>query len=39
MNEIWDNYIEKENLHGFESNIEFLHLTDKDIYEKLLQKR
>ena len=38
MNEIWDNYIEKENLHGFESNIEFLHLTDKVIYEKLLQK-
>lgn len=38
MNEIWDNYIEKENLHGFESNIEFLHLTDKEIYEKLLQK-
>ena len=38
MNEIWDKYIEKENLHGFESCIEFLHLTDKDIYEKLLQK-
>ena len=38
MNEIWDNHIEKENLHGFESNIEFLHLTDKEIYEKLLQK-
>ncbi len=38
MNEIWDNYIEKENLYGFESNIEFLHLTDKEIYEKLLQK-
>ena len=38
MNEIWDNNIEKENLHGFESNIEFLHLTDKEIYEKLLQK-
>ncbi len=38
MNEIWDNYIEKQNLYGFESNIEFLHLTDKEIYEKLLQK-
>ena len=38
MNEIWDNYIKKENLYGFESSIEFLHLTDKDIYEKLLQK-
>ena len=37
MNEIWDNYIKKENLYGFESSIEFLHLTDKDIYEKLLQ--
>ena len=38
MNEIWDFHIEKENLHGFESNIEFLHLTDKEIYEKLLRK-
>lgn len=38
MNEIWNNYIKKENLYGFESSIEFLHLTDKDIYEKLLQK-
>ena len=38
MNEIWNNYIKKENLYGFESGIEFLHLTDKDIYEKLLQK-
>ena len=38
MNEIWDNCIKKENLYGFESSIEFLHLTDKDIYEKLIQK-
>ena len=38
MNEIWDNYIKKKNLYGFESSTEFLHLTDKDIYEKLLQK-
>ena len=38
MNEIWDNYIKKENLHGFESGIEFLHLTDKEIYEKILLK-
>ena len=38
MNDIWDNYIEKENLHGFESCIEFLHLTDKKIYDKLQQK-
>ena len=38
INEIWDSYIKKENLYGFESSIEFLHLTDKDIYEKLLQK-
>ena len=38
MNEIWDNYIKKENLYGFESSIEFLHLTDKDIYKKLIQK-
>ncbi len=38
MNEIWDNYIEKENLYGFESSIEFLHLTDNEIYKKILQK-
>ena len=38
MNEIWNNYIKKENLYGFESGIEFLHLADKDSYEKLLQK-
>ena len=38
MNEIWDDYIKKENLYGFESSIEFLHLTDKEIYEKILQK-
>ncbi len=38
MNEIWDNHIEKENLHGFESSIEFLHLTDNEIYKKILQK-
>ena len=38
MNEIWDNYIEKENLYGFESGIEFLHLTDNEIYKKILQK-
>ena len=38
MNEIWDNYIKKENLYGFESSIEFLHLTDNEIYKKILQK-
>ena len=38
INEIWDNYIEKENLYGFESGIEFLHLTDNEIYKKILQK-
>ena len=38
MNEIWDNYIKKQNLYGFESSIEFVHLTDNVIYKKILQK-
>ena len=38
INEIWDRYIKKGNLYGFESAIEFLHLTDKEIYEKILLK-
>ena len=39
INDIWDKYIKNENLYGYESKIEFLHLTDKKIYDKLLLKK
>ena len=39
INDIWDKYIKNENLYGYESRIEFLHLTDKEIYDKLLLKK
>ena len=36
INDIWNKYIKNENLYGYESKIEFLHLTDKEIYDELL---
>ena len=39
INDIWNKYIKNENLYGYESKIEFLHLTDKKIYDKLLLKK
>jgi len=39
INDIWNKYIKNENLYGYESRIEFLHLTDKEIYDKLLLKK
>ena len=35
MNLIWQEMILKKNLHGFESNEKFTHLTDIEIYKKL----
>ena len=35
MNLIWQEMILKKNLHGFESNEKFTHLTDLEIYKKL----
>lgn len=37
MNKIWNDQIKKSELHGFESNQEFIHLTDIEIYKKLLK--
>ena len=38
MNTIWENEIKKNNLNGFESKNQFLHLTDNRIYEKIIKK-
>ena len=35
MNKIWHNLIETSELFGFESNQEFVHLTDMSVYKKL----
>ena len=35
MNKIWDKLIEKNQLFGLESNIDFLHVSNIDIYKKL----
>ena len=35
--EIWNELIEKNNLFGFESNNKFYHITDLEIYNKLLK--
>ena len=37
MSEVWDNLLKNNNLFGFESDQEFVHLTDIEIYEKLLK--
>ncbi len=37
MNEVWNNLLKDTNLFGFESDQEFVHLTDIEIYEKLLK--
>ena len=37
-NKIWNNLIEINELHGIESNIEFLHVSTIDIYKNLLKK-
>ena len=37
INEIWNELIEKNNLFGFDSNNKFYHVTDLEIYNKLLK--
>ena len=39
INEIWNNSINESQLFGYESNIEFLHLTDLEIYNKILKNQ
>ena len=38
INKIWNRLIQNNELHGVESNIDFLHVSNLDIYKKLLQK-
>ena len=37
MNKVWNNKIKNSDLFGFESDQEFVHLTDIEIYKKLLK--
>ena len=39
INRIWNNLIEINELYGTESNIEFLHVSNIDIYKNLLEKK
>lgn len=38
MNKIWNKQIKKDNLNGFECNLKFVHLTNIEIYKKLIKK-
>ena len=38
INRIWDKLIQKNELYGMESNINFLHVSTLDIYKRLLEK-
>jgi len=38
INKIWDQLIEGNELHGMESNVDFLHVSNLDIYKSLLEK-
>ena len=39
MNEIWNSQLKESRLFAYESNIEFLHLTDLEIYNKILKNQ
>ena len=39
INEIWNKQINESQLFGYESNIEFLHTTDLEIYNKILKNQ
>ena len=38
INSTWNNLIKDNQLHGFESNIDFFHVSTLDIYKHLLKK-
>ena len=38
INEIWDHLIQTNNLYGIESKLNFLHVSNLEIYKKLLKK-
>ena len=37
MNEVWNNHIKNLELFGYESKSKFLHVTDLEIYNKILK--
>ena len=37
ISKIWDNQLKDESLYGYESLENFIHLTDLEIYNKLLK--
>ncbi len=39
INEVWDKLIKTQELHGFESHLEFLHVTTLSIYKSLIEKK
>ena len=39
MNEIWNRQLKESQLFAYESNIEFLHVTDLEIYNKILKNQ
>ena len=39
INEIWNKLIEKNELYGIESKIDFLHVSTLDIYKNLLKEK
>ena len=39
INKIWDKLMKNNELYGFESNIDFLHVSTLDIYKNLLEKK
>ena len=38
INKIWDKLIQTNELHGFESDTDFFHVSTLDIYKNLLKK-
>ena len=38
INKIWDHLIKSNELYGIESNVDFLHVSNLDIYKSLLEK-
>ena len=39
ISEVWDKLIKTQELHGFESRLEFLHVTTLSVYKNLIEKK
>ena len=39
INIIWDKLIKSGELYGFESNVDFLHVSSLDVYKKLIEEK